>query len=247
MSRKIKANNLAKIISPAAFILLWYALAFFINASLILPYPHTVVLRLFELSRTASFWAALAFTMLRVFAAFAISFILGFFLGLFAADNEFFKALLIFPLGIIRATPIIAFILLALFWFKSGTVPVFVAVLMSLPVMITASQNGFEKTPENQEKLFKAACSGFTGFNAFRYIRLPAAKASLLSGAESSFGLCWKVVAAGEVLSIPRNAAGTLMQKSQIHLETPDVLALTIAIVLLSMLTNFLFLHNHKK
>ena len=251
MSRKMtrKRKLFAKIISPAAFLLIWYALAFFIDASLILPYPHRVIIRLFELIQTSTFWLALLFTMLRVFAAFIISFILGFFLGLISADCECFKNFMIFPLGLIRATPIIAFILLALFWFQSGTVPIFVAVLMSLPVMITASQNGFEKTPENQEKLFKAACSGFTGCKAFRYIRLPGAKASLMSGAESSFGLCWKVVAAGEVLSIPHHATGTLMQKAQIHLETPDVLALTIALVLMSMVSIRLFrsLLNQRK
>lgn len=240
MSRKMlqKWKSFAKIISLLAFILIWYVLAFFINASLILPYPHAVIIRLFELIQTSAFWLALLFTMLRVFTAFLISFVLGFFLGLFSADCDFFKNLMIFPLALIRATPIIAFILLALFWFKSGTVPVFVAVLMSLPVMITGSQNGFSHTPENQEKLFKAACSGFTGFKAFRYIRLPAAKASLNSAAESSFGLCWKVVAAGEVLSIPHHATGSLLQKAQIHLETVDVLALTIALVVFSMITN---------
>ena len=146
MSRKMtrKRKLFAKIISPAAFLLIWYALAFFIDASLILPYPHRVIIRLFELIQTSSFWLALLFTMLRVFAAFIISFILGFFLGLISADCECFKNFMIFPLGLIRATPIIAFILLALFWFQSGTVPIFVAVLMSLPVMITASGKAFQ-------------------------------------------------------------------------------------------------------
>ena len=87
---------------------------------------------------------------------------------------------------------------------------------------------------ENQEKLFKASCYGFTGFKAFRYIRLPAALPSLMAGAESVFGLCWKVVAAGEVLSIPRYGAGSLMQYSQLHLETADTLAYTLAIIIFS-------------
>ena len=230
----------ARIISPVICVLLWYVLAFFINAQLILPYPHAVLIRLFQLVKTHAFWLSFLFTLLRVMTAFGISLVTGFFAGLFCADSLVFKNLMQFPLGIIRATPLIAFILITLFWFKSGTVPVFTAVIMSLPVMITASEKGFEKNPENTEKLFKASCYGFTGIKAFCYIRFPAAMPAILSGAESSFGLCWKVVAAGEVLSIPRYAAGSLMQKAQVHLETCDVLAITTTLVVFSIIIQYL-------
>ena len=232
----MKKESLFKILSPFFLILLWYSVAAIIRAPLILPFPHTVLFRLISLAKTSLFWKAFAFTILRVIIAFLFSFIIGFFSGLLCADYPSFKAFIAFPLNIIRVTPIIAFILLALFWFKSGTVPVVTAVLMSLPVMISTAEKGFTKNRENQEKLFKASCYGFTGFKAFRYIRLPAALPSLMAGAESAFGLCWKVVAAGEVLSIPRYAAGSLMQQAQVHLESADLLALTFALVIVSYL-----------
>ena len=225
-----------KFFSPVFLLLCWYAVAAVISAPLILPYPHSVLIRLFELIQTGAFWQAFAFTFLRVLISFLISICLGFFIGLLAADSKSFSAFLDFPLALIRATPVIALILPALFWFTSGLVPVFVSVLMCLPIVITASKNGFEKNPENLEKLFKAKSRGFTGLKAFRYIRLPAALPAFLSGAESAFGLAWKVVAAGEVLSIPRHAAGSLMQLAQVHLETCDVLAVTLALVGISYL-----------
>lgn len=243
----MKAERSARIISPLFFFMLWYIISRIINAPLILPYPHVVALRLIEISKTQLFWLSFGATVFRVFAAFVISFILGFFTGLFSADYSIVQNLLSFPLNVIRSTPLVAFILLALFWFKSGSVPVFVAVLMALPVMITASEKGFAKNSENQEKLFKANCYGFTGFKAFWYIRLPSAMPSLLSAAESSFGLCWKVVAAGEVLSIPRNAAGSLMQKAQVHLETADVLAVTFTLVIISFVCQKLVVYFIKR
>ena len=230
-----KSKLFSVILSPVIFILIWYITAFFVNAVLILPFPHQVVVRLIALVQTKSFWLSFGVTVLRVFISFLISFVLGFVLGILSADYGLVNKLLVFPLNVIRATPLVAFILLALFWFKSGTVPVFVAVLMSLPVMLTASQNGFEKNQENQEKLFKAESRGFKGISAFVYIRLPGAMPSVLSGAESAFGLCWKVVAAGEVLSIPQLAAGSLMQRAQVHLETVDVFAITAALVMVSV------------
>ena len=227
-------ERFCKILSPFLFILIWYGVAARVAAPLILPYPHLVLLRLFELVKTALFWKSFCFTFLRIILAFIISFITGFFTGLLSADYPSFKAIIQFPLSVIRVTPIISFILIALFWFKSDTVPVFTAFLMTLPVITSASEKGFAHTPENQEKLFRVKSRGFTGFKAFRYVRIPCAKSALLSGLESGFGLCWKVVVAGEVLSIPHYAAGSLMQQSQVHLETADTLAVTLAIVIFS-------------
>ena len=237
----MKKESFFKIISPFFLILAWYAVAAIISAPLILPYPHTVLLRLSQLVRTGLFWKAFAFTFSRVIIAFLISLITGFFLGLFAADSKAFAAFLEFPLGLVRATPVIALILPALFWFTSGIVPVFVAILMCLPIVITASQKGFFHSPENLEKLFKANSRGFTGLKAFFYIRLPAAAPAFASGAESAFGISWKVVAAGEVLSLPRYAAGSLMQQAQVHLESAEVLAVTCFLVLFSWLCQFAF------
>ena len=237
---EISKTNLNRIFSPFVFLLIWYILSFCIKAPLILPYPHTVFFRLCALVKTAAFWKNFAFTFLRVIIAFVITFLLGFTAGLLSADYPAFKAFLSFPLAVIRVTPVISFILIALFWFKSGSVPVFVAVLMSLPVMISGAEKGFEKNQENLEKQFKAKSRGLTGFKAFRYIRLPAALPALMAGCEASFGLSWKVVAAGEVLSIPRFAAGSLMQLAQVHLETANVLAITITLVIISYICQHL-------
>lgn len=243
--------RICKIISPFFFLIVWYAVSAIIAAPLILPFPHQVIKRLFELAVTSVFWKAFAFTFLRGILSFLLSLICGFFLGLIASDSKAFSAFIDFPLELIRATPVIALILPALFWFTSGVVPVFVSVLMCLPIIITASKKGFDKTPEHCEKLYKAASRGFTGFKAFWYIRLPSAAPSLISGAQSAFGLSWKVVAAGEVLSIPRHAAGSLMQQAQVHLETADVLAITLVLVLISWLCEGAFSKfsskNHKK
>ena len=230
----MKKENFCKIISPFFLILAWYAVAAIIRAPLILPFPHSVLIRLYELAASGLFWKAFAFTFLRVIIAFLISMLAGFFTGLLAADSRSFAAFIDFPLNLIRATPVIALILPALFWFTSNIVPVFVAVLVCLPLVTSSAQKGFAHTPENLEKLFKAESRGFTGIKAFFYIRLPAAGPALASAAESAFGLAWKVVAAGEVLSIPRYGTGSLMQQAQVHLETCDVLAVTLALIVIS-------------
>ncbi|MBP5464300.1 MAG: hypothetical protein J6Y13_03920, partial [Treponema sp.] len=64
------------------FIAGWQLLALAVAAPLILPGPRVVLMRLYELCRTADFYRHIRATMDRVFLAFAISFICGNILGL---------------------------------------------------------------------------------------------------------------------------------------------------------------------
>ena len=242
--KKLKTIS-AYILSLLAIILIWFIVSKIIHAQLILPSPQKVFTSLIALIKTRAFWLAFAHTFLRVIISFAITVLLGTALGLAAGFSSFVHDFLELPLAVIRATPVVAFILIALFWFKSGTVPVFVSVLMTLPIMTTAVENGFSKTDE--KLLAMAKVFSFSRSQIFRYIQLPSLVPFFLNGMVSSFGLTWKVVAAGEVLSLPKYAAGTILQKSQVHLETASVMALAIFLVFVSFVLERLFMLAVKK
>ncbi|MCI1209222.1 MAG: ABC transporter permease subunit [Treponema sp.] len=222
----------AVLLSAVLIVVIWEAGARVLHAPLILPAPSAVFQRFFELSRSSFFWKNVGFTAIRCFAAFGISLLAGTLLGIGCGMSASFNNFVAFPLAVLRSTPVVSFILLALFWFDSSVVPVFVAVLMTLPVMITAVASGFSAVDE--KLLAMAKIYGLSFRQQFLYIKIPAVVPFFLSGAVSSFGLSWKVVAAGEVLSLPRYGAGTLLQKAQVHLETQEVVAVTFVIVLLS-------------
>ena len=86
-----------------------------------------------------------------------------------------------------------------------------------------------------------AKCFSLTGKDIFYYIKLPSAIPFILNAAVSAFGLTWKVVVAGEVLSLPINATGTLLQRYQVHLESAYVLAAAIILVAVSFFLQELF------
>lgn len=219
----------------------WLLLAYLIGAPLILPSPLAVFSEILKLLRTSSFWLDFLLTFLRVLISFAISVISGLLLGIASAKYSFVNDFLKFPISVIRSTPVVALILPAMFWFTSGIVPVFVAVLMALPVMTASSYSGFTPSYDTRQRLFKAQCLGLRGWIPFWYIKVPAALPSVKAGAEAVFGLCWKVVAAGEVLSLPKKGAGSLMHTAQVHLETARVLAVTLILVLACHLTQKAF------
>ena len=229
------------------FVLLaaWFFLSKLINAELILPSPLEVFSSMGSLVKTEAFWQAFAHTFLRVIISFVITVVLGTALGIAAGFSKFLRDFFELPLAVIRATPVVAFILIALFWFKSGTVPVFVSVLMTLPIMTTAVANGFSKADEKLMGMAKVFC--FSRYQIFKYIQFPSLVPFLLNGMVSSFGLTWKVVAAGEVLSLPKYAAGTMLQKAQVHLETSTVIAVAIILVLVSFVIERLFMYAVKR
>ena len=231
---------LAYILSLVVILVLWIVVSRIINAPLILPTPASVFSSATNLVKTESFWHAFVHTFLRVIISFVITVLVGTIIGLACGLSSFTRSFFELPLAIIRATPVVAFILIALFWFKSSTVPVFVCVLMTLPIMTTAVANGFTKS--DKKLLGMAKVFNFTRGQVFRYIQLPSLVPFFLNGMVSTFGLCWKVVAAGEVLSLPKFAAGTMLQKAQVHLETSTVMAVAILLVVVSFLLEQLFM-----
>ena len=235
----------AYILSLVVIVAAWFIVARIINAELILPSPVKVFSSAVDLVKTQAFWRAFAQTCLRVVISFGITVLLGTIIGIVCGFSGFIRDFFELPLSIIRATPVVAFILIALFWFKSGTVPVFVCVLMTLPIMTTAVSNGFSKTDEKLLAMSKVF--NFTRGQVFRYIQLPSLVPFFLNGMVSTFGLCWKVVAAGEVLSLPKLAAGTMLQKAQVHLETSTVLAVAIILVTVSFIIERLIMLAVKK
>lgn len=206
---------------------------------LVLPSPERVIATAAALYPTPRFLEALGATFLRGLAAFGISAALGMAAGLAAGLRPLFGAALTPLLTAIRATPVLALVLIALLWFPSGFVPIFSAFLMAFPIMVTsASESTKAADPRLLEmaRLFRVPRA-----KVFLKLRLPAAMPQLIAGAKNALGISWKVVVAGEILSQPERALGSGMQESRLLLETASVFAWAFAAVLLCALTEWAF------
>jgi NitT/TauT family transport system permease protein len=226
-------------LSTAILLGVWQIAALRVGADIILPSPLLVMAEFLKLVLSREFGPALAATFARGLEAFAFSCLAGIVLGFAAGSSRNFEAALAPILTTIRATPILALILLALLWFPAGFVPVFAAFLMAFPVMASAAAEGARAAPRElleMSQLFKVPAR-----RELFELRLPAAMPQLLAGARSAIGLCWKVVVTGEVLSQPVRAIGTGMQSSRVLLETPRVFAWAMAAILLCGLSEWLF------
>jgi len=227
------------LISIAALLGIWQAGASLVGKDIILPSPYRVFVELIALAPTADFAAAVGGTFARGLEAFAISTLAGSVAGFASGRFDLVRAALAPLLTTIRATPVLALILLALLWFPAGFVPVFAAFLMAFPVMAASATEGAKAAPA--ELLEMAALFQVPPRRVLFELRIPAAFPFFAAGARASLGLSWKVVVAGEVLSQPRFAIGTGLQSSRLLLETPRVFAWAFAAILLCGLAEWLF------
>ncbi len=239
MGNRTKARWGWGLASLAAIILAWQLTAILIGSAFILPGPLGVLIDGIKLVSEKTFWALLGATCLRGVVAFLASFFCSVALGLAAGISESFAAALKPWLTVIKSTPVVSFILIALLWFGSSSVPVFVAILMTLPVMTESIAQGVRRCDPKLLEMGKVY--RLSAWTIISKIRLPSATPYVLAGAGTSLGLTWKVVVAGEILSSPKLGLGSAMQTAKVHLETARVFSLTVAAIVLSVATDFAF------
>lgn len=230
---------LAGVAGGTLLLLAWEVASLAIGKEIILPSPAQVFGAALALYPTPRFLADLGATFLRGLAAFGISASIGIAAGLASGLRPTFGAALAPTLTVIRATPVLALVLIALLWFPAGFVPIFTAFLMAFPIMVTSATEGaVAADPRLLEmaRLFRVP----RGIVLAR-LQLPAAAPHLLSGAKSALGISWKVVVAGEILSQPPRALGSGMQSSRLMLESSSVFAWALAAVALCGLTEWAF------
>ncbi|MCF7941825.1 MAG: ABC transporter permease subunit [Spirochaetia bacterium] len=232
-------NSLISLITVVILLVIWQIASVIMDAQIILPRPLVVLQEFFSFFASPDSWLAIGATVLRSLRSFAIIMAAGLVLGIAAGQNTAFGAVMKPILSVIRATPVLAIILLAFLWFKTGTVPVFSAFLMGFPVLYQNLIMGLSKRDTKLLEMGRAY--GLDGRQLLRYITIPSLLPFILAGARGALGMTWKVVIAAEVLTVPRYGVGSSMQYAQMNLETATVMGWTITAIVLTACGDLLF------
>ena len=146
--------------------------------------------------------------------------------------------------AVVKATPVASFIILVLIWVPSRNLSVVISFLMVFPIMYTNALHGIRST--DRQLLEMAQVFRIPRLRRVRYIYLSQMLPDLQAGFSLSLGLCWKAGIAAEVIGIPDGSIGEKLYQAKVYLETPDLFAWTVIIVVLSVLfeKGFLWLIN---
>ena len=213
---------------------LWFFAARLVGRELLLPGPWVVLRRLAVLLLTADFWRITAVSLARILLGFALGVVLG---GMLAAGTCRFALLdtLLAPLlTIIKSTPVASFILLALIWVGRSFLPCVIVILMVAPVVWTNISAGIRSA--DRQLLEMAQVYGFSPWRRILRVYAPAAAPYFFSALRSSLGLAWKAGVAAEVLTVPPCSIGKMLYESKLYLETVDLFAWTVVVILCSLI-----------
>lgn len=218
----------------AVWLLLWQLASMAVGLPLLLPSPLAVLLRLGQLCTRADFWLTVASSLLRILLGFLLGVLFGTALAGLCWRFRLIDALARPLLGVLKSTPVASFIILALVWVKTTWLATVISFIMVLPLIYANVREGIDSA--DRQLLEMAQVFRLSRRKTFRYCYLPAILPFFLSAVSSALGFAWKSGIAAEVLGRPARAIGSQIYDSKIYLETPDLFAWTLVVILLSVL-----------
>jgi NitT/TauT family transport system permease protein len=236
----LRSPRLGKALAAALALLAWQAAAMAIGQELLLVSPSKVALRLFALIGEAGFWKTVLFSFARIISGFLLALAAG---SLLAAAAGRLKAVetLLWPWVItIKSVPVASFIILCLIWLSSRQLPVFIAFLMVFPVVYSNLLEGIKCADSKlleMARLFKVPL-----LRRVKYIYLPHLRPFVLSACGVGLGLAWKAGVTAEIIGIPGGSIGERLYEAKVYLDTADLFAWTVVIVLVSVAFEKVFL-----
>lgn len=207
---------------------------------LLLASPVQALGRLIDLAGTPEFWRAAAFSSLRILGGFFLSCVLAVALAALAARLRWVRELLSPLVAVVKAVPVVSFIILALIFFSSENLSLLISALMVFPPVYLNVLEGIGHTDRQlleMARVFRVPLS-----RQLRGIYLPAVLPYFRSAVSLGLGLCWKSGAAAEVIGLPEGSIGEALYTAKVYFQTGDLFAWTAVIVAISALFERLFL-----
>ena len=227
-------ESIKKIAVILFWIVIWKVVADFVNQPLYVPSPEETLQSLLSLVVVKNFWISILYTLFRVFRGLILSILVGVILAFLASRYGIIYTLLEPLVTIFKTIPVMSMIILALVWLKSDQVPILVCFLLCFPIIYTNVITGIENI--DQSIMEMAQIYQISVKKRFLKIVVPSVKPYLISGVLVCIGLAWKSIVAAEVLSSPRYSMGYNLYTTKLYLNTAELFAWTIVIIIFSIL-----------
>ena len=237
-------SRVKKIICTAAAVIFWLVIwqlaALKLNSSIILVSPVDAVKRLFSLAGGGAFWRSILFSAGRVLLGFALGLAAGTILALVSAKVKLVRVLFSPLISAMKSIPVASFTILALIWIGSKNLSILVSFLICVPIVCANMLEGMDSLDPKLGEM--ADVFRIPPWRRFVGVYLSQLLPFFRSACRLAIGLCWKSGIAAEVIGIPNGSIGEQLYDSKVYLETADLFAWTITVILLSWLCEKIFM-----
>lgn len=212
----------------------WQALDLIADNRLVIAGPIRVLQALADQVVEPDFWATCLASLVRIASGFLLSFVVGIALALAAHRARLLRDFVEPIISLLRTIPVAAIIIMLLIWFGNQLLTVYLAFLIVLPIIYTNMLAGLENVDAQMLEMARTFRLG--PWRTFLYVYRPAFMPFLKSSCKLSLGMSWKSGIMAEVLATPKPSIGKEMANARMYLNTPDLLAWTVVVMLLSWL-----------
>ena len=128
------------------WLVLWQSAAIIVNNPLILPTPIETLLRLFTLAVEADFWKFTGLSILRVLIGIVIAIPVAWLTAAICTGSKTVNALFSPAVTLMKSTPVVSFILIAIFLVDRHVIPSAITFMMVFPVLFENIRAGIFQT-----------------------------------------------------------------------------------------------------
>ena len=218
------------------WLFVWEILDWSMKESFLVAGRMDTIQALFRIIDQSDFWLAVLYSMKRIIKGFLYAFSLGLGLGIVSFRFPILKELLAPAVTFIRSVPVASFIVLALLWVGSKELSVLISFFMVFPIVYEGVCSGLSLA---EPKLLEM-CQVFSvttwckACTVYWYGLFPA----LQTACKNAIGMAWKAGVAAEVIGVPTGSLGEKLYYAKLYLDTGELFAWTLIIMLCSLLTS---------
>ncbi|HBP26272.1 MAG TPA: hypothetical protein DD618_04900 [Acholeplasmatales bacterium] len=236
--KKNQSNAVYLFLGLLGLMLAWAVAASAVDNSLVIPSVGAVFSELIKALSEAGTYLIILNTVSRLLLVIAICFILAFVLAIL---SFLFKPVeyVLKPLFVtLRTLPIVAVIIVLLLMFGNASSPLFVTGFVVFPILYEMFLLSFRVIDPNIKDEIRMV--GGNNFYGIRKIYLPLSFSHALAALVQSLGLGLKVMVMAEYIAQPKDTIGYAMVQGIISLDTANVFAWAILLIVLVIISEIL-------
>lgn len=241
---KIKLKDISgivkRILIVLLWLLLWQILSMIIHNRILLAGPVESLEALWRMLLTGDYWNSIMFSLIRILGGFMVGSVLGILLAWCSYRLQIIDALAKPLISVFKAVPVASFVIILLIWAGNRFLAFYISALVVMPIIYINTLGGLRAT--DVKLLEMAEVFRIPMFRRVRYIYIPSVFPYISSAFQTALGMAWKSGVAAEVIGQPLGSVGNGLYQAKIYLETADLFAWTITIVLVSFLAEKLVL-----
>ncbi len=234
-----ETNYLKSVLIIIMWVLLWQIVDLIIDNNIILVGPVEIIKTMWDNMTQPDFWKICMMSFGRITIGFLLSFILGFILAMAAYRIKIIEDIFNPIISLLKTVPMISFVIMLLIWVGNQALTIYLSFLVVLPLIYTNTLMGFKRVDKSMLEM--ARSFNFSKWKKFIFIYRPAFMPFVISGCKVALGMCWKSGVMAEVIATPKPSIGREMYIAQQYLQTTNLFAWTVVVIVLSTIFEKIF------